>query len=76
MLAQIRDPLPGVLVRMRSALVALPWPTSPPDFYTKLRAHFAEGEAVFSGTEYFWPTRLEMVLDLVYTPPPGTPTGE
>lgn len=72
MLVLIREPFPGVLVRMRSALVALPWPTSPPDFYARLRAHFAGGMATFSGTEYTWPTRLEMILDL--RPPPTDPS--
>ncbi len=58
MLVVVREPFPCVLVRMRSALVVLPWPTSPPDFYDRLRADFASGVVSFHGTEHAWPTRL------------------
>jgi hypothetical protein len=69
MVVVVRDPFPCVLVRMRSAVVLLPWPTSPPDFYDRLREHFAVGVVPFSGTEHAWPTRLECSVRMMAIAP-------
>jgi hypothetical protein len=61
----LRAPFPEVMVRMREALVFLPWTSSPPDFYERLRAHFGDGGAPadFGGTEYAWPKALILLWD-------------
>jgi hypothetical protein len=76
MLLLVREPFYCLFVRMRLVLVVLPWPISPPDLYTRLRDHFAGGVATFTGTQYSWPTRLELLLDQYRSPRQSAPAVE
>jgi hypothetical protein len=64
MLMVMLEPVPAVLVRMRTSLVALPWMTGPDDFYSAIRANFAvpnSARQMFDVLE--WPTTLYLLFD-------------
>jgi hypothetical protein len=64
MLMVMKQPFPGVLVRLRSVLVALPWITGPDDFYAAVRQAFSAGSAATQTLDILrWPTSLHMLGD-------------
>jgi hypothetical protein len=66
MLMVMTGSFPAVLVRLRSAMVALPWMNGPDDFYQAVRELFAGGTATISMDVLEWPTTLELLYDKAF----------
>ena len=64
MLAVMEEPFPGVLVRLRTCLIALPWTLGPDPFYPAVRDSMLAGDRDAKLTFYEWPTTMIMLLDL------------
>jgi hypothetical protein len=64
MMMVLTSPLPAVLVRLRSALVVLPWLEGPDDLYPAICRHFAARRAPLTYYVLEWPTTMVMLLDL------------
>ena len=62
------NPFPAVLIRMKSALVALPWLVGPSDFYSAIREQFSKKPTEFMGDVLKWPRELIMLLDFYISP--------